>query len=199
MLRPGVWGRPGLEGLGEHAMTGQRWSLSQPEAPGMKAELWTQASPSLSPTQYIHSAGVVHRVSAFSATSSKALPTPGIFLKLGGDGTRGARDREFSDPALAQEVLLRRIAVFWGTFWETVTSEAELGVSGSKSQEHVRAGWTPEDTWSNPHSAQKPGTQRKGQGRVLGGGRVGPPHLCLRPALHLSSPLGPEAGQPRCE
>lgn len=82
MLRPGVWGRPGLEGLGGHAMAGQRRSLSQPEAPGVKAVLWTHASPSLSPTQYIHSAGVVHRVSAFSATSSKVLPTPGVFLKL---------------------------------------------------------------------------------------------------------------------
>lgn len=47
MLRPGVWGRPGLEGLGGHAMAGQRRSLSQPEAPGVKAGLDSRFSLSL--------------------------------------------------------------------------------------------------------------------------------------------------------
>ena len=151
MLRPGVWGRPGLEGLGEHAMTGQRRSLSQPKAPGVKAGLWTQASPSLSPTQYIHSAGVIHRVSDFSATSSKALPTPGVFLKVGGDGTRGAGDREFSDQPWPRKACSEELLCFGELSGKLSTSEAELGVSGSKSQEHFRAGWTLEDTRSNPY------------------------------------------------
>ena len=57
-------------------MTRQRRSLSQPETPGAKPGTGFTLLP-LSPTQYIHSAGVIHRVSAFSATSSEAPPTPG--------------------------------------------------------------------------------------------------------------------------
>ena len=55
---------------------------------------------------------------------------------------------DFSHLGLAQEDLLRRIAVFWGTFWENFANKAspELSVSGSKRQEHFRAGWALEDT-----------------------------------------------------
>ena len=87
--------------------------------------------------------------------------------------------------------------MFGGTFWETVTSEAELGVSGSKNQEHFRAGWTLEDTRSNPHSAQEAGTQRKGRAACWVVAEWG--HLVSASTQRPISPLGPEAGQPRCE
>ncbi|KAK2113600.1 hypothetical protein P7K49_007866 [Saguinus oedipus] len=51
--RPEVWG-----GWRECTVTGRRF-LSQPEVPDAEAGPWTH--PSLSPIQYIHSAGVVHR------------------------------------------------------------------------------------------------------------------------------------------
>lgn len=82
-----------------------------------------QASPfSLSPSQYIHSAGVVHRVSAFSALILRGpRPTPGRVgsssnqgVGRGGErgGFSGAQNVDFSDLALAWEGLCGRILVF---------------------------------------------------------------------------------------
>lgn len=80
--------------------------------------------------QYIHSAGVVHRVSAWSAVVLRGPST------LEGFSTTGKKERNgevkilwslecgFFRPSLGPGRPAQKIAVFWGTFWMRQTKRA---------------------------------------------------------------------------
>ena len=88
---------------------------------------------SLSLTQYIHSAGVVHRVSALSAP---VLRGPSTLRTMEGFSTAGEEERSgearvlwnlacgYFPPSLGPGRPAQKNVVFWGTFWVLQTKQA---------------------------------------------------------------------------